>query len=73
MLVNCSLSEVDVSASYLPQFKTMFAPESSQGVSTVKVEQPASKQLTGASSVLEFSDAISALQAFLQNPERTIS
>ena len=40
MLVNCSLSEVDVSASDLPQFNTMFAPESSQGVSTVKVEQP---------------------------------
>ena len=69
MIINCSLSEVELSAAFLPQFKTMFSPEMSSTKPDKAQKCDYSSRIGGASIDCEAEDAVSVLERFLAEPK----
>ena len=69
MIINCSLSEVELSATFLPQFKTMFSPEMSSTKPDKAQKCDYSSRIGGASIDCEAGDAVSVLERFLAEPK----
>ena len=68
LIVNCSLSEIEISADLLPVFKTMLAPSDAQASSDISSSPFHNKRLEGAVSSTPEPCSLARLEGFLKDP-----